>query len=81
MRKNIEYSLFGILALMFIWQVLVMIGTAVNDNYVYTQITPIKAIKALSELLFETSFYEHIFASFYRLFYALVLALVIGIPI
>lgn len=81
MRKNIEYSLFGILALMFIWQVLVMIGSAINDNYVYTQITPIKAIKALWELLFETSFYEHIFASFYRIFYALFLALLIGIPI
>ncbi len=79
MRKNIEYSLFGIVTLILFWQVLVMIGSAINDNYVYTQITPIKAIEALWELLFETSFYEHIFASFYRIFYALFLALLIGI--
>lgn len=81
MRSSIKYSLFGILILMLFWQVLLMTGSAVNDNYVYTQITPVNAIKSLWDLLFEAKFYEHIFASFYRIFYALFLALVIGIPI
>lgn len=81
MRNNIGYSLFGIFTLMIFWQILLMIGSTVNDNYVYTQITPMKAIEALWGLLFEAKFYEHIFASFYRIFYALFLALAIGIPI
>lgn len=66
---------------MIFWQILVMIGSTVNDNYVYTQITPMKAIEALWGLLFEAKFYEHVFASFHRIFYALFLALAIGIPI
>lgn len=81
MRNNIGYSLFGIFTLMIFWQILLMIGSSVNDNYVYTQITPMKALEALWGLLFEAKFYEHIFASFYRIFYALFLALAIGIPI
>lgn len=81
MRNNIGYSLFGIIILMLFWHILVLIGSTVNDNYVYTQITPILALEELWGLLFEAKFYENIFASFYRIFYALFLALLIGIPI
>ncbi|WP_228137663.1 ABC transporter permease [Aliarcobacter cryaerophilus] len=81
MRTNIKYSLFGILSLLIFWQALIVIGTSINDNYVYTQITPLKSIDALWQLLFEPKFYEHIFSSFYRIFCALFLALIIGIPI
>lgn len=66
---------------MLFWHILVLIGSTVNDNYVYTQITPILALEELWGLLFEAKFYENIFASFYRIFYALFLALLIGIPI
>ena len=81
MRNNIGYSLFGIIILMLFWHILVLIGSTVNDNYVYTQITPILALEELWGLLFEAKFYENVFASFYRIFYALFLALLIGIPI
>ncbi|WP_419677954.1 ABC transporter permease [Aliarcobacter lanthieri] len=81
MITNVKYSLFGIVLLILFWQILVVIGTAINDNYVYTQITPVNSIEALWNLLFETKFYEHIFASLYRIIYALLLALLIGIPI
>lgn len=81
MKNNVGYSLFGIIILMLFWHILVLIGSSVNDNYVYTQITPILALEELWGLLFEAKFYENIFASFYRIFYALFLALLIGIPI
>lgn len=81
MKNNIGYSLLGIIILMLFWHILVLIGSTVNDNYVYTQITPILALEELWGLLFEAKFYENIFASFYRIFYALFLALLIGIPI
>ena len=81
MRANIKYSIFGIITLLIFWQLLVVIGITLNDNYVYTQITPINSLEALWHLLFEEKFYNHIFASFYRIFCALFLALLIGIPI
>ena len=77
MRANIKYSIFGIITLLVFWQLLVVIGITLNDNYVYTQIAPINSLEALWHLLFEEKFYNHIFASFYRIFCALFLALLI----